>query len=201
MEILINKEKRKLIKLEDEIWKVIPDSNERYQVSNYGRVKSFAYNKKDGRILNCFVINGFKQVQINTKKKKQKFYVHKLVAQVWIPKPSDAHSFVTHLDRNLKNNHISNLEWHTRETLTKKHRKFGNRKNIIRNSKLNESDIRHLNSMLERGIVQSRIAKLFCISEMQVTRIKRGENWGHIKSPMTENTKENAAANKSYTQV
>ena len=193
---MINIEKRRLKKLEDEIWRVVPDSNERYQVSNYGRIKSFAYNKKDGQILNCFVINGFKQVQINTKKSKRKFYVHKLVAQIWISKPSDKHNFVTHLDGNLRNNHISNLEWYTRETLTKKHRESGNRKSVIRNSKLNESDIKHLKSMLERGVVQSKIAKLFCISEMQVTRIKRGENWGHIKSSMTANIKESAAANK-----
>ncbi len=193
---MINTEKRKLKKLEDEIWRIIPDSNERYQVSNYGRIKSFAYNKKDGQILNCFVINGFKQVQINTKKSKRKFYVHKLVAQIWISKPSNKHNFVTHLDGNLKNNHISNLEWHTRKTLTEKHREFGNRKRVIKNSKLNESDISHLKSMLERGIVQSKIAKLFCISEMQVTRIKRGENWGHIKSSMTEKIKESAAPNK-----
>ena len=131
-------EKRKLKKLEDEIWRIAPGWNERYQVSNYGRIKSFAYNKKDGQVLNCFVINGFKQVQLSTKKSKRKYYVHKLVAQIWIPKPSDKHNYVTHIDGNLKNNHISNLEWHTRETLTAKHRKFENRKNIIRNSKLNK---------------------------------------------------------------
>lgn len=197
----MNTEKRKLKKLKDEIWRVIPDTNERYQVSNYGRIKSFAYNKEDGQILNCFVINGFKQVQINTRKSKRKYYVHKLVAQIWIPKPSDKHNFVTHLDGNLRNNHISNLEWHTRESLTEKHReitklnkKDSKRTNVIRNSKLTESDIRHLKSMLERGVVQSKIAKLFCISEMQVTRIKRGENWGHVKPLKTENLKESAAA-------
>jgi len=141
------------------------------------------------------VINGFKQVQISSKKINRKFYVHKLVAQIWISKPSDKHNFVTHLDGNLKNNHISNLEWHTRETLTVRHRELGNRKRVVRNSKLNESDIRHLKSMLERGVVQAKIAKLFRISEMQVTRIKRGENWGHVKPSMTGNRKESAAAN------
>ena len=186
---------RKLRKIEDEIWRVVPDSNNRYLVSNYGRIKSFAYNKKEGQVLRCFVINGFKQVQISSKKINRKFYVHKLVAQIWISKPSDKHNFVTHLDGNLKNNHISNLEWHTRETLTVRHRELGNRKRVVRNSKLNESDIRHLKSMLERGVVQAKIAKLFRISEMQVTRIKRGENWGHVKPSMTGNRKESAAAN------
>ncbi len=198
----MNKIKRKLKKLKDEIWRVVPDSNERYQVSNYGRIKSFAYDKKDGQILKCSVINGFKIVQLATNKGRYKIYIHKLVAQIWTSKPSDKHIFVTHLDGNLTNNHISNLEWHTRETLTEKHRELGNRKNknpnrkkIIRTSKLNESDIRHLKSMLEKGVTQTKIAKMFCISEMQVTRIKRGENWGHIKPLLTENRIESAAAN------
>ena len=183
-----NIENRKLRKLEDEVWKVIPDSNERYQVSNYGRIKSFAFNKKDGQILKCSLVNGFKIVELKTNKGKNKVYIHKLVAQIWIPRQSDNHIFVTHLDGNLTNNHYSNLEWHTRETLTEKHREFRNRKGkghnrikVIRYSKLKEPDVALLKSMLERGVVQSKIAKLFRISEMQVTRIKRGENWGHVK--------------------
>ena len=59
---------QKLRKIEDEIWRVVPDADNRYYVSNYGRVKSFALNKKEGQILKCFVINGFKQVQISSKK-------------------------------------------------------------------------------------------------------------------------------------
>jgi DNA-directed RNA polymerase specialized sigma subunit len=92
------------------------------------------------------------------------------------------------LDGNLKNNHVSNLEWHTKESLAVKHRDFLKQKysnaprpKQISNSKLKESDISLLKSMLQRGIVQAKIAKMFCISEMQVTRIKRGENWGHIQ--------------------
>jgi hypothetical protein len=193
---MTNKE-RKLRKLEDEVWRILPDCNKRYQVSNYGRVKSFAYNKKDGKILIGTEINGFKLVQISSPKFSKKVYVHKLVAQLWIPKPSEKHTFVTHLDGNLKNNHVSNLEWHTRKTLIKKHREITAQKmkdpnytKVIKNSKLEESDIRLLKSMLHRGVVQAKIAKMFCISEMQVTRIKRGENWGHVQAPEVEEQKQ-----------
>lgn len=47
--------------------------------------------------------------------------------------------------------------------------------------KLNEKDVKQVKSMLNKGIKGKIIAKMFCISEMQITRIKRGENWGHIK--------------------
>ena len=184
---------RKLRKSEDEDWRILPGFNKRYQVSNYGRVKSFAYNKKDGKTLIGCEVNGFKLIQISKPGFSKKLYVHKLVAQVWVSKPSDKHTFVTHLDGNLRNNHISNLEWHSRESLTEKHRELTKQKmkaprykRIIRNSKLEESDIVLLKSMLQRGVVQAKIAKMFCISEMQVTRIKRGENWGHVQVPKEE---------------
>ena len=44
----------------------------------------------------------------------------------------------------------------------------------------------HIKSMLQRGIVQSKIAKMFCISEMRLTRIKRGENWAGVKAKQAE---------------
>jgi hypothetical protein len=181
-------EKRKLKKIDDEVWREISNSNKRYYVSNYGRVKSFAYNKKDGQILKLSEINGFKQVQIKINTVNRRYYVHKLVAEIWISKPSEIHTYVTHLDGNFKNNNVSNLEWHTKETLMDRHREFLKQKysdkqrpKPINNSKLKEADIVLLKSMLKRGVVQAKIAKMFCISEMQVTRIKRGENWGHIQ--------------------
>ena len=165
---MINIKQRNLKKIDDEIWRVVPDSNNRYFVSNYGRVKSFALSKKEGKILNCFVINGYKQVQISSKKVNRKYYVHKLVALIWVSRPTDKHVFVTHLDGNFKNNRVSNLEWHTRESLIEKHREFNSEKlrtskgpRVVKNSKLIESDIMLLKSMLERGVVQSKIAKLF----------------------------------------
>ncbi len=184
---------QKLRKINDESWRVIPNTNNNYQVSNYGRVKSFVYKKKEGHLLKTAEVNGFKQLGLTINRIRRSVYVHKLVAEIWIPKPSDQHTIVTHLDENLINNHVSNLEWHTEETLLEKHRELAKEKyddpectKNIGNSKLKVADIMLLKSMLERGVVQSKIAKMFCISEMQVTRIKRGENWGQVKAAKFE---------------
>jgi hypothetical protein len=188
---------RKLRKIDDEVWRVVPNCNNRYQVSNYGRIKSFVLNKKDGQIIKGSYINGFKHITLNMDKYIRRVYVHKLVAEIWIPKPSEKHIYVTHLDENLKNNYFSNLEWHTKKTLVEKHREFAENSQcpkVMSNSKLNESDIMLLKSMLQRGVVQSKIAKMFCISEMQVTRIKRGENWGHVQPQKTDKLETISAA-------
>ncbi len=180
-------EQKKLRKIDDEEWKEVVGSNGRYLLSNYGRVKSFVLNKKDGVLLKCTPINGFKATQFTINKVNHRYFVHKLVAEYWIERPSENHIYVTHLDRNLKNNHVSNLAWLDRETLLKQYREYftklfndPKRRKVMTSSKLKESDIKVLKGMLERGVPQVKIAKMFCISEMQVTRIKRGENWGHV---------------------
>jgi len=184
---MIIRRPRILKKIENEVWREVPESNNRYHVSNYGRVKSFAYNKKNGQVLKTHLIKGFKTVHLNLDKKSQTFYLHKLVAEIWISKPSDDYVFVTHLDGNIINNHVSNLSWMTKETLMNHHRElrqkqsFAKPASYINNSKLKEPDVVLLKSMLQRGVTQAYIAKMFCISEMQVTRIKRGENWGHVQ--------------------
>lgn len=179
-------EPRKLRKLEDEEWLPIPESNNRYWVSNYGRVKSFVYNKTEGSLLKCSVIKGFKIVSLTINKLSKRMYVHKLVAEVWIPKPSENYTKVRHLDWNLKNNHVSNLQWATLDESIKyvaertRQRAANSKLKPINHSKLKENDVVLLKSMLQRGVTQAKIAKMFCISEMQVTRIKQGENWGHV---------------------
>ena len=108
----------------------------------------------------------------------------------WIPRPSENHTIVTHLDRNLKNNHVSNLQWLTPEEAGRRNGEYfkkvytGQKHPGERhNTKLKVSDVIQLKKMLQFGTPQSKIAKMFCVSEMQVTRIKRGENWGEIKIP------------------
>ena len=180
--------KKTLRKLEDEEWRPVPESNNLYLVSNYGRIKSFVIDKVNGIIMNCSIVNSFKCVQIKINGAPKRFYVHKLVAEVWIPQPSEQHSQVVHLDRNLKNNQISNLQWATKETCYERNAEYLSQKysdpkrpKIITQSKLKVEDIVHLKTMLKRGVPNARIAKMFCISETQVARIKRGENWNHVR--------------------
>jgi len=184
------KEPKNYKKLEDEEWREVPGSNNLYWVSSYGRVKSYHFNKKDGVILKPATIKNFKYVNLRFNKEAKMLFVHKLVAMLWIPLPSEKHTIVTHLDRNLHNNHFTNLQWLSPEEAGKRNGEYY--KKIFtgvkhpgerHNTKLKERDIILLKSMLLRGIPQTKIAKLFCISEMQVTRIKRGENWGDVKIP------------------
>jgi hypothetical protein len=47
-------------------------------------------------------------------------------------------------------------------------------------SKLKESDVRIIKHQLEMGISGAMLAKSFGVSEMQISRIKKGENWAKV---------------------
>lgn len=178
---------RRLRKLEDEVWKEITFADTRYEVSNYGRVRSYCQDQENGKILNPSQIGGFRVVSLKYKGKSKHFLVHKLVAEVFVPKESKDQTVVLHLDWNKANNHYSNLQWsskadsykrmHTR--LQEERKKKGK---IVTYSKLKPDEVALVKSMLQRGVKQKLIAKMFCVSEMQITRIKRGENWKEISA-------------------
>jgi hypothetical protein len=179
--------KRNLRKIDDEIWREIPFTDNKYEVSNYGRVRSYCYDKQKGRLVKPGNIKGFYNVSLRVGGKKRSFLVHKLTAEYFIERQSEDETVVIHLDWNKQNNHVSNLRWATRsesyrrmhELLQETRKKSGK---MVTSSKLSPEDVSVLKGLLEKGVKQTVIARLFCISEMQVTRIKRNENWSTVKA-------------------
>lgn len=102
-----------------EIWKNIQNYEGLYQISNLGRVKSFRKSTKYGCqnefILNPTIANnGYAQVTLYNNAKRQKFLVHRLVANAFIPNPDNLPQ-INHKDENRLNNCANNLEWCTAE--------------------------------------------------------------------------------------
>jgi hypothetical protein len=183
---------RRLRKLEDEVWKEISFTDFKYEVSNYGRVRSYCQNSENGKILNPSQIGGFKVVSLKYKNKSKHFLVHKLVAEEFVTKDSKDQTVVLHLDWNKANNHYTNLQWTTKEESYKRmHKRLQEERKkkgkVVTYSKLKKEEVALVKSMLKRGVKQKLIAKMFCVSEMQITRIKRGENWAEITPSEKEN--------------
>ena len=107
------------------IWKTIEEAPN-YEVSNFGQVR----NKKTQRILNpgAYGATGYKQVNMaipSQGNKQCKRYVHRLVAEAFIPNPEGKRE-VNHIDGNKLNNEASNLEWVTSSENQRKRHEYGN---------------------------------------------------------------------------
>lgn len=171
----------------NEVWKEIDFETELphalYEVSSHGRVKSYAVDKKKGRVMKGSDVNGYLSVMVRLGKKvSQTHYIHRLVAGAFLSKPSEEHRYVVHLDYDKKNNSRYNLKWMTEEELTKHN---NSNPAILRSRttgyKLTESDVRVIKRLLKSNKTRlSMIAKRFNITHTQLNRIRSGENWGNV---------------------
>ena len=83
----------------------------KYEISSYGKVRSIKNGKQ--KILKVCVNNhGYELVCLSDGKKRHTSYIHRLVAEVFIPTTNKA-LVVNHKDKNRKNNTVDNLEWTT----------------------------------------------------------------------------------------
>lgn len=176
----------------NEIWKSYINENwseeDEFMVSNYGRVKKKKVYEESWRLSPTSLVSNYESFGIVKKGKKSssQFFVHRLVAMLFLEKSEDQ-NFVIHLDFDKLNNEVSNLKWVNKTDLFLHHKK--NPKKIARigkttYSKLSEGRVRMIKKKMLDPNRRTRvrlIAKQFGVSEMQLYRIKSGENWGHVK--------------------
>lgn len=98
---------------QNEIWRDIPCTEGRFQISNTGKIK----NKKTGKERKPYINeNGYCIVGIYNKNKKHttQHRVHRMVAEMFLENP-DGKRTVNHKDGNKQNNCVWNLEWATHQ--------------------------------------------------------------------------------------
>lgn len=106
----------------EEIWKSIVETDGKYEISNFGNLRSVdRYAKVCGggkRLVKGQTVtparcsNGYLELQASMGAKRKCLLVHRLVAQYFIPNP-DSLPEVNHKDENPRNNCVDNLEWCT----------------------------------------------------------------------------------------
>jgi hypothetical protein len=155
----------------------------RYAVTTHGRVISFLADPKVGRILRPANLSNYPGVTIYTNGTSRSRNVHRLVAEMFIKPPSKRHKFVIHLNFKKDDNHYKNLKW---ETLEGKFIHIKKDPNYVTgrggNAKLTEAKVKEIKLLLQKGkLTLKQIGKRYHISDMQIHRIKTGENWSKIK--------------------
>ena len=96
-----------------ELWKDIPDTNGKLQVSSYGRIRSYMRDRENGSILKTVADRkGYLRLRVTVERDKRCYKVHRLVADAFLDNP-EGKTQVNHIDGDKTNNCIDNLEWVT----------------------------------------------------------------------------------------
>jgi len=117
--------------IEGEIWKDVLGYEGKYQISNFGRVKSLRkYNSTGINYRSKMPCGYFRKekilkqsihqyyfVQLGNGKRNNTHFIHKLVAKSFIPNPN-AKPYINHINGIKTDNRIENLEWCTAQENT-----------------------------------------------------------------------------------
>ena len=161
-------------------------TTKRYAISNKGRIVSFKEKVEDGYLLRPRLTQGYPSVTIGREANRQNYYLHRLVAEYFSKKPSSKHSFVIHIDHLKENNRADNLKWVTHESQIEHALSDPNvleRQNPAEGPKLNVTKVRQIKRALKakNQPTLKALARQFKVSDMQIHRIKTGENWSHVR--------------------
>lgn len=170
----------------------------RYAVSDRGRFLSFTEKFHDGRILKGGNIDGYRTfryiMRVDGKVTSKTLFLYRIIAEAFLPKTSDDQLQVLHLDHTRNNDTVNNLRWATYAEMQEHHKTsphvIRSKQKLLEHNiksdgrKLTVTKVIYLKKLLQDPNRKTRLkmlAKQFGVSEMQVSRIKNGENWSHIK--------------------
>ena len=181
--------------LDGEKWKVVSfhkGKDSRYAISSRGRLIRYKKKIQEGVLVKGSMQEGYpiwkyswfkKGVRLNSAK-----LFHHIVAAAFLPKQKAKQISIIHLNFKKADNRVENLKWATQEEVTEHNRKNPSVKKAIRdriynvkNHKLTEKNVVAIKSLLKKNKTLKDIAIKFGVSDMQIYRIKTGENWAHVK--------------------
>ncbi|MEO8770289.1 MAG: HNH endonuclease [Ferruginibacter sp.] len=133
------------------------------------------------------------KIKIDEKKRTIHYHtlIHRLVANYFLPKPSKKQVIVAHLDHDKLNNKSNNLKWMTPEENYAHQKKsphvIAQKKfranNPSANTKLTVTKVMLLKKLLkQQNKTVRQLAKQFKVTDTQIIRIRKGENWGSVKA-------------------
>lgn len=145
-----------------------------YKITKEGKVISLKH-KTQIELKGEIDKDGYRRVLIYVDGKRKKFFVHRLVAEQYIPNPENKPQ-VNHKDGDKLNNHYSNLEWVTNKENIVHAEKLGLRshENVLRIEQVKEiKKLFGTKSMKE-------LAEMYNVSLSCIKHIHAGHTWKNI---------------------
>lgn len=166
------------------------------------KLKSLKDNKESNKVINemselldTLKKNLSKKFQADLKERTINYHslFHRLVANYFLKKPTAKQTIVAHLNHDKLNNRANNLLWMTPEenyehqkssphVIKEKQERRHRRKENSRATKLSVTKVMLMKKLINQGKPMKQLVKQFKVTDTQIFRIKRGENWGDIEA-------------------
>ena len=177
--------------IQAEQWRPVEGFEGYYDISSYGRLRSYSRARHFGRELkpenatiNAFYVSGsgYPSYCLYKDGTKHRASAHRLVAVAFLPNP-DLLPEVNHLDGNKENNYYENLEWTTkvgnmRHAYQTGLARSGERHYLARHTK--EMALMVAGALIAGGRSHSELCAIFKVSKGFVEDISRNKS-GYIK--------------------
>jgi hypothetical protein len=172
-----------------EIWKPVPGYETRYEVSNYGRIRSFVIGgSRDGseRILRGGNLRGYRMLILCKDGEHKSALIHRLVAMAFLGMPPTEKHQVNHLNYDKADNRVENLEWITHADNNRYSAAVIPRnRGEANHSKLTEEQVKQIRERHTPGKKDGpgslgTLAKEFGISSGTCWNIIKRKKWSHI---------------------
>lgn len=159
------------------IWTKIRDYDE-YMVSDTGKVA-----RQGHELAFRPTPKGYLRVQLWKDKKGKDFYIHRLVANAFIPNPNN-YPEVNHKDGDKTNNRPSNLEWCSHRG----NMKHGYRTGLLNQTgeahsgvKLSEEKVLQIRALFTTGLYTlRRLGQEYSVNEATIRAVLKRKIWVHI---------------------
>jgi len=174
-----------------EIWKEAIGFNGEYLVSNLGNVMSYkptnwvSKEKKYKMLKPNLSKQGYLRLMTSMNSENKYYFVHRLVLEAFIPKPSE-NSIVNHLNSIKTDNRLENLEWCTQSENIKHAYKNGFKKPKLgvelSHTKLTNENVLEIKKLYRNGIRAIDIHRNYAFNcgYSTITQITSGKTWKHI---------------------
>lgn len=167
-----------------EVWKPVKGFEGLYDISDQGCVRN-TRNRYLLKLQNSG--NGYFKVQLCKKGKVYRVWVHRLVAEAFVPNPQQF-PVVDHIDCNKRNNLASNLEWVTQKENSRRAYSKGLVPNFQRfygeqhpNHVLNEKQVSEIKAAYQTGLISQRqLARMYGVSQTTIKMIVNNQTWKEV---------------------
>lgn len=172
-----------ILSLPDEQWKWVVGFEGAYEVSNFGRVRTYRASAlaevtdvPHALLRGSPHKAGYQYFRIwGSDGKVHKLYLHDMILTAFVgPRPMPKHE-ARHLNGRASDTRLDNLAWGTRQENIDDIRRHGTRK-----TRFTEDQIREIKRRLAAKEHQRKIAKDFGVKQGYIANINIGRSWRHV---------------------